>query len=162
MNYAGANVISNFGLSFKMMKRIYLSIFFAFLLCPSIYGQVAEYFFCIESEEYESFKAHVVFNGLDFGEASAKQMARNDLEKLLGEDMKITSFSEQDCPCKSECQQVEVKAKDWDGNLEDRGLSLESLWGSTVEIGDAIISEGNALWNNPGEFLMSRVLGRKE
>ena len=87
-------------------------------------------------------------------------MVRNDLESMLGESMEIKVFSPSTCPCENDCQQVEISAKDWNGNLDERGLSLKSIWGSTVEIGDAVISEGRALWNNPGEFLMTRVFGQ--
>ncbi len=139
-------------------------LYLAFLCCSSasLQAQVAEYFFCVESEEYESFKAHVVFKGLDFGLASAEQMVRNDLESMLGPSMQVKRYSAADCPCKNDCQQVEIKAKDWNGNLNDRDLSLGSVWGSTVEIGDAIIGEGKALLNNPGEFLMTRIFGDKK
>jgi len=29
-----------------------------------------------------------------------------------------------------------------------------------VEITDNIVSEGKALWDNPGQFLMTRILGK--
>lgn len=143
------------------MKTKQGAFFLLLILCGfGLKAQVAEYYFCVNSEEYESFKAHVVFKGLDFGQGSAEQMVRNDLESMLGESMEIKVFSPSTCPCENDCQQVEISAKDWNGNLDERGLSFKSIWGSTVEIGDAVISEGRALWNNPGEFLMTRVFGQ--
>lgn len=143
----------------KTLSRFYLICLLFFSI--SLKAQVAEYFFCVSSDEYQTFKARVVFNGLDFGQNSAEQMVRNDLQSLLGESMQIKVYSESTCDCKADCQQVEIKAKDWNGNLDERELSLQSIWGSTVEIGDALISEGKALWSNPGEFLMTRIFGQE-
>lgn len=123
-------------------------------------AQAAEYLFCVQSENYETFKARVVFRGLDFGKNSAEQMVRNDLEAVLEGDFQISLFAS-DCPCEN-CPQMEVTSKDWDGNFSENDGSLNNIWGSAVEISDAVVSEGKALWDNPGEFLMTRLLGSKK
>lgn len=123
-------------------------------------AQAAEYLFCVQSDNYETFKARVVFRGLDFGRNSAEQMVRNDLEAALNGEFQISSFSDA-CPCK-DCPQMEVTSKDWDGNFSENDGSLNNIWGSAVEISDAVVSEGKALWDNPGEFLMTRLLGGKK
>lgn len=124
-------------------------------------GQVAEYSFCVQSDNYETFKAHVVFRGLDFGSSSAQQMVRNDLEAVLDGDFEISVFDDA-CPCSEGCPQVEVTSKDWGGNLADSEGKITNIWGSAVEITDAVVSEGKALMNNPGQFLMTRILGQDE
>ena len=51
-------------------------------------------------------------------------------------------------------------SKDWDGNIGNRQEGVNGMWGSAVEITDNIVSEGKALWDNPGQFLMTRILGK--
>lgn len=144
-----------------MSKRSLNFVFFFLLLSSSAFAQVAEYRFCIQSDNYETFKARVVFRGLDFGRSSALQMVRNDLEAVLEGDFEISTFDDS-CPCKGECPQVEVSSADWGGKLSDREGDIKSIWGSAVEITDAVVTEGKALWENPGEFLMTRILGQGE
>ncbi len=139
---------------------------FGFLLCLLFLGhfaqgQAAEYLFCVNSDNYETFKARVVFRGLDFGRNSARQMVLNDLEAVLEGKFQISPYNDS-CPCGADCPQVEVTSKDWNGNLNENDGNFNNLWGSAVEITDAVVSEGKALWENPGNFLMTRLLGQDE
>ena len=43
-------------------------LFLAMGLSANLKAQAAEYHFCVQSDAYETFKARVVFRGLDFGE----------------------------------------------------------------------------------------------
>lgn len=142
-----------------MQRKLTILIITFLLFANAAKAQVAEYYFCVQSEKYETFKAHVVFRGLDFGRNSAKQMVRNDLEAVLEGQFEIIPFTET-CPCEGECPQVEVSSKNWHKGHPDKEADLENAWGSAVEITDALISEGKALWDNPGEFLMTRILGQ--
>lgn len=142
------------------IKAIFL--FLSLCLSTTSFGQAAEYIFCIESETYQTFTARVVFKGLDFGENSAKQMVLNDLNQVLEGKFTINRYSES-CPCENgECPRVEVSSDNWRDNFKNGDADIESLWGSAVEVGDAVISEGKALLDNPGEFLMSRIFGQKK
>lgn len=145
------------------MNRLMRSFFVLFLgFLPLLSNaQAAEYIFCIESESYETFTARVVFKGLDFGANSAKQMVLNDLNQVLEGDFKLTTYSEA-CPCNGECPRIEVSSDNWRENFKNGDAKIENLWGSAVEVGDAVISEGKALWDNPGEFLMTRIFGQSK
>lgn len=122
---------------------------------------MAEYLFCVKSDTYESFKARVVFKGLDFGENSARQMVLNDLNEVLEGEFSLSRDST-DCPCRADCPQVEVNSDNWRERFKKGEGDIKTIWGNAVEVGDAVISEGRALWDNPGEFLMTRILGQKK
>jgi hypothetical protein len=138
------------------MRKIAFLLFF--LIGGLAQGQTS-YYFCVESEDYETFKAKVDFKSLDFGESAAKQMLINELSNTLSAELTISLYNPQTCPCKADCQEVQVGAKDWDGNLGDNDFSVSGSYGSAVEIADVLISSGKELLNNPGRFLMDRVFG---
>tara|TARA_Y100001934_G_scaffold201251_1_gene237278 strand:+ start:1317 stop:1748 length:432 start_codon:yes stop_codon:yes gene_type:complete len=142
-----------------MKTKSLFMLFLAMGLSANLKAQAAEYHFCVQSDAYETFKARVVFRGLDFGETSARMMVLNDLGAVLEGEFKVTSFDEH-CDCYGDCPQVEVTSKDWDGNIGNRQEGVNGMWGSAVEITDNIVSEGKALWDNPGQFLMTRILGK--
>jgi hypothetical protein len=143
-----------------MRLFVTLSLILSFSFSNTIKAQAAEYDFCVQSDNYETFKAHVVFKSIDFGQSSARQMVLNDLDAALNGEFTVVKFNETNCPCEGDCAQVEVTSKDWDGNISDNGLEIGNIWGSAVEITDAVVSEGKALWDNPGQFLMTRILGQ--
>ena len=131
-----------------------------FLIGGLAQGQTS-YYFCVESEDYETFKAKVDFKSLDFGETAARQMLINELNNTLDAELNITPYSPNTCSCKSDCQELQIGAKDWDGNFGDNDFSVSGSYGSAVEIADVLISSGQELLNNPGRFLMDRVFGSK-
>jgi len=144
-----------------MMRKYFATLLIAFCFSPQLaQAQVAEYVFCVKSDTYETFKARVVFRGLDFGMNSAKQMVSNELKEVLKGEFSIKIFDES-CEC-VECPQVEVNSANWRDNFKKEGGDIKSIWGSAVEVGDAVISGGKELWDNPGAFLMNRILGQDE
>lgn len=143
----------------KTSKQLFFLI--GFCLTTICQAQVAEYLFCVKSDTYESFKARVVFKGLDFGENSARQMVLNDLNEVLEGEFSLSRDST-DCPCRADCPQVEVNSDNWRERFKKGEGDIKTIWGNAVEVGDAVISEGRALWDNPGEFLMTRILGQKK
>lgn len=132
-----------------------------FLLIGGLAQGQTSYYFCVESEDYETFKAKVEFKSLDFGEMAAKQMLINELKNTLKIDLKVALYNPQTCACPGECPEVKVDAKDWDGNFGDNEFSVSATFGSAVEIADVLISSGQELLNNPGRFLIDRVFGSK-
>jgi len=138
------------------MRKIALLLFL--LIGGLIQGQTS-YFFCVESEDYETFKAQVDFKSFDFGESAAKQMLLNDLKSSLPGELKVTKYKPKTCACPGNCPEVKISAKDWDGNFGDNEFTLSGAYGSAVEIADVLISSGKELLNNPGRFLMDRVFG---
>jgi hypothetical protein len=133
-----------------------------FILIGSLVQGQTSYYFCVESEEYETFKAQVEFKSFDFGESAAKQMLLNDLQNSLKGELKVAKFNPKTCSCPGNCPEVKVSAKDWDGNFSDNEFSVSGAYGSAVEIADVLISSGQELLNNPGRFLMDRVFGSKK
>lgn len=138
-----------------------LVLFFLLLFSAVAHGQTA-YYFCVESEAYETFKAKVEFKSFDFGESAAKQMLLNDLQNSLKGELKVAKYSPKTCACPGNCPELTVSAKDWDGNFSDNEFSVSGAYGSAVEIADVLISSGQELLNNPGRFLMDRVFGSKK
>jgi hypothetical protein len=134
-----------------------------FLLIAGLAQGQTSYYFCVESEDYETFKAEVEFKSFDFGESAAKQMLLNDLQNSLEGELIVSKFNTKTCSCKDGlCPEVTIKAKDWDGNFSDHEFSVSGAYGSAVEIADVLISSGQELLNNPGRFLMDRVFGSKK
>lgn len=122
----------------------------------------ADYYFCVQSDEYKSFKAHVHFKSFDFGEMAARKILENELALTLEANFQISTFSAEICPCKTNCKTVEVHTKDWNGNFGETELTLGTAYGSAVEIADVVIGEGKALFEDPGGYLMTRFFGKEK
>jgi hypothetical protein len=134
-----------------------------FLLFTGLAQGQTSYYFCVESEDYQTFKAVVEFKSLDFGQSAAKQMLLNDLKNTLEGELIVSKFNTKTCTCKEEkCPEVKIKSQDWDGNISDNEFTIPGAYGSVVEIADVLISSGQELLNNPGRFLMDRVFGSKK
>ena len=133
-----------------------------FILIGGLAQGQTSYFFCVTSEDYETFKAEVEFKSFDFGESAAKQMLLNDLQNSLSGEIQVSTYNSKTCSCSGNCPEVKVGAKDWDGNLSDNEFSVSGAYGSAVEIADVLISSGQELLNNPGRFLIDRVFGSKK
>tara|TARA_R110002050_G_scaffold69210_2_gene149760 strand:+ start:14625 stop:15074 length:450 start_codon:yes stop_codon:yes gene_type:complete len=133
-----------------------------FLLIGGLAQGQTSYFFCVTSEDYETFKAEVEFKSFDFGQSAAKQMLLNDLQNSLSGEIQVSTYNPKTCSCPGNCPEVKIGAKDWDGNFSDNEFSVSGAYGSAVEIADVLISSGQELLNNPGRFLIDRVFGSKK
>lgn len=144
-----------------MLSRILmLTVFLCFSQLAA--AKPAEYFFCVKSSKFETFKAHVVFRSVDFGETAARQMVYNDLKKHLGKDVQITPYNTQSCPCKQNCAVLEVMAKDWDGNMGETETNTSTIVGSAAEMLDKVIYESKEMFTDPGGFIKRKFFGAEE
>lgn len=142
-----------------MLTRI--ALFAAITLSTfSAAAKPAEYFFCVQSESFPTFKAHVVFRSVDFGETAARQMVFNDVRMHLGDDVTIKPYSDNLCQCDGTCPILEVTSKDWDGNLS--GNDNSSIVGSAAEVLDKLVYETKELFTDPGSFLKRKLFGENQ
>ena len=124
------------------------------LVSFGLWAQKAQNEFCVSSKDFESFKARVAFNSLDFGRSAARQMVYNKEQKHLGTSIQI-SANLATCACADSCALLEVSATDWDGHMSENGLSTSTVLGTAAEVTDKMLTEAKKLWSNPEGFLQN-------
>lgn len=133
-----------------MKKIIFLSAFFVLQL--SAQGQGAVYNFCVATPGYNSFKAEVVFQAVDFGEGTAKNLLMAKVKPILGDSAVVKKFNHNTCQCQGECQVLVVTPE---MDLKTDNLSEFSTTAACSI--DKAVYEVREAFNDPKAFLGKAV-----
>lgn len=130
-----------------------------FFLSLSVTAQKASYSFCVKSSEFESFKATLVFESVDFGAQSARLVLQQTLETKLKTKLSLSPFiSSSACGCaEGECPEVELQASKINGVFQTRYQTKANGSAATIGTLDRVVSETKKIIDDPKEALKEAV-----
>jgi hypothetical protein len=138
-----------------------LAIAIAFLLfCLPAMAQKASYAFCVKSSDFESFKAVLIFESVDFGAQSARLVLEQTLEAKLKTQITLTPYTTAaNCGCsKGDCPKIELVASKINGSFQTRYKSNSSGPATTaISTLDKVVSETKKVINDPKGALTEAV-----
>jgi hypothetical protein len=141
-----------------MLRKLLLSVFFICTLASA--KAETSYSFCIQSEQYESFKATLVFESVDFGKAMAQLILKQQLESKLGCDVNMLPFfSDKNCGCAGEtCQEIKLRANKIQGKFKvDQTGDKMAMPAAAIGTVDKIVTEAQKMIDNPESILQAAI-----
>ncbi len=141
------------------MQRPWVFLFFVFL-SNTLPAQPIRHSFCVQSEEYESFKATLVFESVDFGEQTAKYILTQQLEPKLKAQLRLFPYSSAiSCECTNEsCPELVLMANETNGVFKTRYAKKgENMPSAAVGTIDKIVAESKKIIDDPQAALKTAV-----
>lgn len=138
-----------------------LCLFFSLcFLSVASYAQGASYSFCVKSDEFESFKAVVVFEAVDFGRNSAKLILKQQLKAKLNTEISLFPFfSSSNCGCVNDvCKEIVLNASKIKGvfSVEETGNTSE-MPAAAMGTLDRAVTEAKKIMDDPKILLDGAV-----
>ncbi len=144
-----------------MRMKLKLLLLFS-LCCFSVvsHAQAASYSFCVKSDEFESFKAVIVFQSVDFGRSSAQLILKQQLETKLKTKVSLYPFfSSSNCGCMQDvCQEIVLHASKIKGVLSvEETNNTENMPAVAMGTVDRAVTEAKKIMADPKILLDSAV-----